>query len=87
MMMIQICVGSSCHLKNSERIVEQFQEAVAKHGLDTEIALAGCFCTGHCNRSGVTVTIDEVVHTGVTPEGFAAFFETYVLKPALAERV
>ena len=29
-MIIQICVGSSCHLKGSQRIVELFQEMIEK---------------------------------------------------------
>ena len=45
----------------------------------TEITLSGCFCTGKCNREGVTIVIDGVTHTGVTPENFDGFFETHVL--------
>lgn len=79
-MIIQICVGSSCHLKGSEKIVGLFQEAIEKYKLDAEIALAGSFCTGKCNREGVTITIDDVAHTGVTPENFTEFFRENVLK-------
>lgn len=79
-MIIQICVGSSCHLKGSEKIVSLFQEAIEKYKLDGEIALAGSFCTGKCNREGVTITIDDVAHTGVTPENFNDFFRENVLK-------
>ena len=45
-MIVQICVGSSCHLKGSERIVELFQSAIAEHKLEDDITLAGSFCTG-----------------------------------------
>lgn len=78
-MIIQICVGSSCHLKGSQQIVEMFQEAVEKYKLDTDITLAGSFCTGRCNREGVSVTIDDEVFTGLTAEKFPAFFEEKVL--------
>ncbi len=78
-MIIQICVGSSCHLKGSEQIVELFTEAVQKHGLSDEITLAGSFCIGKCNRVGVTVQIDDDIHTGVTPENFRDFFKENVL--------
>ena len=78
-MIIQICVGSSCHLKGSQKIVELFQKEIADRRLEREITLAGCFCTGKCNREGVTVVIDDVVHTGVTPEGFCDFFEKNVV--------
>lgn len=78
-MQIAICVGSSCHLKGSHQLVERFQKEIAARKLDTEITLSGCFCTGKCNREGVTIVIDGVTHTGVTPENFDGFFETYVL--------
>ncbi len=78
-MIIQICVGSSCHLKGSEELVRLFQEAVSQNKLENEITLAGSFCTGKCNRVGVTVTVDDEVFTGVTPETFSRFFEENVL--------
>lgn len=78
-MFIQICVGSSCHLKGSEAVVRLFQEAIEKNNLDNEISLSGSFCTGKCNREGVTITIDDEIFTGVTPENFTEFFNTNVL--------
>ena len=78
-MVIQICVGSSCHIKGSAEIVELLQEAVADNGLESEITLAGSFCIGKCNRVGVTVQVDDEVHVGVTKEGFKEFFAEHVL--------
>jgi len=78
-MIIQICVGSSCHIKGSADIVELLQAAVAEHHLENEVTLAGSFCIGKCNRVGVTVQVDEEVYTGVTREGFNAFFQENVL--------
>ena len=78
-MIIQICVGSSCHIKGSPEIVELFQKAVAEYNLDDEITLAGSFCIGKCNRVGVTVQIDDDIHVGVTKENFKEFFKENVL--------
>ena len=78
-MIIQICVGSSCHIKGSSEIVELIQAAVAEHGLDDEITLAGSFCIGKCNRMGVTVQVDDDIHTGITRENFKEFFKENVL--------
>ncbi len=78
-MIIQICVGSSCHLKGSSEIVELLQKAVAEHNLDDEITLAGSFCIGKCNRTGVTVQVDDDIHTGITKENFKEFFKENVL--------
>ena len=79
-MIIQVCVGSSCHLKGSADIVELFQNTIQEHGLEGEITLAGSFCIGKCNRIGVTVQIDDDIHTGVTRENFKEFFTEKVLK-------
>ncbi len=78
-MIVQICVGSSCHLKGSQDIVGRLHDAVEKHGLDKEVTLAGSFCTGKCNREGVTVTVDDNIYTGITGENFEKFFEDKIL--------
>ncbi|MGN0651286.1 MAG: (2Fe-2S) ferredoxin domain-containing protein [Oscillospiraceae bacterium] len=78
-MIIQVCVGSSCHLKGSEEVVELLQHAVEKYQLDDEVTLAGSFCIGKCNRIGVTVQVDDEIVTGVTKENFREFFEEKVL--------
>ncbi|MCR5725962.1 MAG: (2Fe-2S) ferredoxin domain-containing protein [Lachnospiraceae bacterium] len=80
-MIVQICVGSSCHLRGSEKIIEKFQKAVSEFGLDNDVTLAGSFCTGKCNRVGVTVTVDNDIYTGITPENFSNFFRDKVLNP------
>ncbi len=78
-MIIQICVGSSCHIKGSPDIVELLQNAVAENNLQDEITLAGSFCIGKCNRTGVTVQVDDNIHTGITKENFKEFFKENVL--------
>ena len=78
-MVIKVCVGSSCHLKGSRDIVELLEKSVADHQLQDEITLAGSFCIGKCNRIGVTVQVDEDIHTGITKENFKDFFSENVL--------
>lgn len=83
-MIIQICVGSSCYLKGSGELVELFQKEIEARSLNADITLAGCFCTGKCNRVGVTIMVDDTVYTGVTPADFQEFFRNHVLE-ALSE--
>ena len=78
-MNIQICVGSSCHLKGSDQIVSMFQKVIEERNLEDKITLAGSFCIGCCNREGVTVQVDDEIITGVKPETFNSFFETEIL--------
>lgn len=78
-MIVQICIGSSCYLKGSKELVDMFNQAVEENGLEAEVTLAGSFCTGRCNREGVTISIDDDVYTGVTPGGFKEFFDEKIL--------
>ena len=78
-MIIQVCVGSSCHLKGSPEIVELLQKAVEEYHLEDDVTLAGSFCIGKCNRIGVTVQVDDDVHVGVTKENFKEFLTEHIL--------
>ena len=79
MLFVQVCVGSSCHLKGSQDIVELFEKAVAEYHIEDEVVLSGNFCIGKCNRIGVTVQIDDEIHVGITKENFKEFFSENVL--------
>lgn len=78
-MVVQVCVGSSCHLKGSAEIVEMLQKAVEERHLEDEITLAGSFCIGKCNRVGVTIQVDDEIHVGITKENFKEFFNEHIL--------
>ncbi|MBR4986599.1 MAG: NAD(P)H-dependent oxidoreductase subunit E [Proteobacteria bacterium] len=79
MLDIKVCVGSSCHIKGSQAIVQMLQDAIAENHLEDKITLSGSFCTGNCNRIGVTIIVDEKTFTGVIPETFNDFFRVNVL--------
>lgn len=79
MFFVQVCVGSSCHLKGSQEIVELFEKAIQDNHLENDVVLSGSFCIGKCNRVGVTVQIDDNVHVGVTTENFREFFKKNIL--------
>ena len=86
MIVVEVCVGSSCHLKGAPELVELLQKKIAEEHLEDEIVLTGSFCTGKCNRIGVTVSVNDEIYTGITKENFRDFFEERIKKPALAER-
>ena len=54
--------------------------------LEDEVVLSGSFCIGSCNRVGVTVQINDDVHTGITRDNFREFFNEKVLKAIKDER-
>ncbi len=82
MIFVQICIGSSCHLKGSQRLVELFEEKIKAEKLEQEIVLSGSFCLGQCNREGVTLTVGDGINqeiiTGVKPEEFKDFWNTQI---------
>lgn len=79
MLYVQICVGSSCHLKGSADIVELFEKSIEEHHIEDEIVLSGSFCIGKCNRVGVTISVNDEIHVGVTRENFREFFKRNIL--------
>ena len=79
MVFVEVCVGSSCFLKGSEEIIGRMQKTIADRRLDDEVILLGSFCTGACNRVGVTIKVDEEVFPGITPETFDTFFREKIL--------
>ena len=87
MLIVQICVGSSCHLKGSQEIVELLQKAVEEYKLEDDVVLAGSFCIGKCNRTGVTVQVNDDVHVGITRDNFIEFFENNILDALQKERM
>ena len=86
MLFVQVCVGSSCHIKGSADIVELLEKAVDEYHLEDEVVLSGSFCIGKCNRVGVTVQVNDDVHVGVTTENFREFFKENILDAIREER-
>mgnify|MGYP004640731649 CR=1 FL=1 len=86
MVIVQICVGSSCHLKGAPEIVTLFEKKVKEQKLDDEVILCGSFCAGKCNREGVTVTVNDEIFTGVTPETFNEFWRDNVAPRLFLEK-
>ncbi len=74
---VTICIGSSCHLKGSRQIVEEFQYLVKEHNLQDKVELGGTFCMGNC-VNGVSVTVDGELYS-VKPETAKEFFEKEIL--------
>ena len=87
MVIVQVCVGSSCHLKGSQDIVELLEKAIEEHKIQDDVVLTGSFCIGQCNRVGVTVQVNDDVHVGITRDNFSEFFKTNILDAIAKERM
>lgn len=77
MLKITVCIGSSCHIKGSRKVVEQLQRLIVEHNLGDKVELGGTFCMGQC-QLGVCVTVDDSFHS-VTPENVGEFFAKEIL--------
>lgn len=74
---IIICVGSSCHLKGAESVVEIFKAAIAEYSLE-DIKLSASFCQGNCTE-GVNIEIDGQKISAVNKENAMAVFKEHLL--------
>ncbi|MDD4699780.1 MAG: NAD(P)H-dependent oxidoreductase subunit E [Oscillospiraceae bacterium] len=79
-MKINVCIGSSCHLKGSRVIVEMFQDRLKNDNLTEMIELSGSFCLGKCNSQGVSIKVDDEIICGVTKDNFNEIYGKYVSK-------
>ena len=76
-MKVTVCIGSSCHIKGSRKVVEELQRLIAANNLGDKVELSGTFCMGRC-QEGVCVTVDDEFFS-VSPDNVDEFFEKNVL--------
>lgn len=78
MVVITVCVGSSCYLRGAHKVADSLQQEIIKHALNARVELQGSFCMNRC-REGVAVSVNGVVLPRATPENARELFATYVL--------
>jgi NADH:ubiquinone oxidoreductase subunit E len=59
--------------------VELLTKAIEENGLENDVVLSGSFCIGECNRLGVTIQVDDEIHTGINRDNFKEFFQDKIL--------
>ena len=79
-MVIQICIGSACHLRGSYDLIEQLKSFIAEDKLEDKITLKASFCLGHCGEH-VTMKVNGEFLDGVTPANVKDIYIN-TLKPA-----
>lgn len=75
-MKITVCIGSSCHIKGSQQIVQKLQEMIKSNNLENKVELCGTFCMEKC-QEGVCVMIDDKFYS-VSPKTVDEFFQKNV---------
>lgn len=76
MLELNVCIGSSCHLKGSYNVIQTFQQLVEDQGLHDKIEMKAQFCMKQCQK-GVSVSIGDEVYS-VSPETARSFFTSTV---------
>ena len=73
---VTVCIGSSCHLKGSRKVVEELRNLIEDNNLEDKVEIAGTFCLGQCQK-GVCVTIGEEFYS-VSPDTVEEFFKNEI---------
>ena len=73
MIRVEICIGSSCHVKGATSVLNAIRSKVKTYGLEDKVELAGRFCIGKCTE-GVCVTVDGQLYS-VSPDRADEFFD------------
>jgi NADH:ubiquinone oxidoreductase subunit E len=76
-MIITVCIGSSCHIKGSRKVVEELQNLIQAYKVNNEVELKGSFCMGNCVK-GVSVQIENEIFS-LSPENTLDFFKEKVI--------
>lgn len=74
---IIICVGSSCHLKGSEKVIKIFKEEIENNNLKN-VKISGSFCQGNCTE-GVNIEINGQKIAAVNEENARKIFKKHLL--------
>jgi NADH:ubiquinone oxidoreductase subunit E len=78
MMKLNVCIGSSCHLKGSYNVIQVFQQMIEENSLHDKIDFNATFCAKQCQNPGVTVSIDGDKYN-IVPETAREFFKNKVI--------
>ncbi len=78
MLSVSVCVGSSCHVRNSRRIIDELQEAIRSRNLDALVDLRAEFCLGHC-IDGPNVKVGNEILGSVAHEAMDDFVDAHIV--------
>ncbi|HPI92277.1 MAG TPA: (2Fe-2S) ferredoxin domain-containing protein [Deltaproteobacteria bacterium] len=73
MLIITICVGSSCSIRGSDELASEIQRLIEKENLEGLVDIVGAFCMDTCSK-GVSVRVGDKAYSGIRPEDAETFF-------------
>lgn len=75
---IQICVGSSCHMKGSYHVIQTFKKLIERHCLEDKVELKASFCMQKCT-GGISATFNNEFIENLTVNNCEAIFIERIL--------
>jgi len=73
MLLITICVGSSCSLRGSDELAAELFRLIEKEKLEGLVDIIGAFCMDACSK-GVSVRVGDREFSGIRPQQAEEFF-------------
>ena len=80
MVEITVCVGSSCHIKGSRKLIDRFNKLIKRYKLEDKVMLKGSFCLEHC-RDGFNWKIGERMFSCKDVKDAEEIFRQEIIKP------
>jgi NADH:ubiquinone oxidoreductase subunit E len=77
---VVVCVGSSCHIKGSRKLIERFNDLLVKHRLEGKVELQGSFCMERCGI-GMNWQIDDELFSSSSVEEALKIFNEKIITP------
>ncbi len=77
-MVIQVCIGSACHLKGSYDIINRLTKLIKDKNLEQKLIVKATFCLGDCTKA-VCVKFDEKIYS-VLPTTIDSFFNDIIME-------
>jgi NADH:ubiquinone oxidoreductase subunit E len=75
---LKICVGSACHLKGSNDVIEIFKYCVRSREVLDKVEIKAAFCLGHCTEA-VSVYFNDKIYS-INTATAENFFDEVVMK-------
>jgi NADH:ubiquinone oxidoreductase subunit E len=82
---VTVCVGSSCHIKGSRKLIEQLNNLISQYKLEEKVILKGSFCLEHC-AEGFNWKIGDTLFSSKDVKEAEAIFREKVIEPLIGKK-
>ena len=79
MITISVCVGSACHLKGSNEVIQALQKLIKENNVSDMIEIKGAFCIGRCMEA-VSVNVNDEGLFSLNEDNVDSFFNETIMR-------